>query len=530
MAQRKEFKTDLVFNGRVNPSLNKATNSIMRSLRTISGTLLATAGIASVGMAFNTVKEKVLESVEAGKAQVEAETKLRAALANNLELRRLGTKAQNEAFEVLSKQASSLQKIGVVGDEVALAGMQQLASYQLSAQQIKALSSGMNDMLVKQYGLNATQENAVAVAKLIGRALTGNAGALKRYGIVATAAEEKMLKNGNQAQRVAVLTKLLERNVGGVNKALAATPQGKIQQANNLWSDMQEEIGIKLMPVLAELATSTVGLIPYVQNLAFAAINAITPIAQGLSNIGQSITDISNFISSVAQPALIALSGIIAGLVTFKTIQAFQMLQVQMALATKEAGIMGMVVNGNLVGALKAMTTATWSSVRAIAAQTAALLANPITWIVLGVAALTAGLVALALNWDKVTNAVKKAAQATANFLHLNGKSEAPKVQVNQSNQPQKHNALGTNSFVGGSTWVGEHGPEYVSIPRGASISSNNRSMGAMGNVSMPITININGNADANTMKNAVSDIMPNIKAQIDAYFREKQRRGVSFA
>ena len=525
--RRKEFKTDLVFNGRVSSGMKNASKRVCGYLKTISATMLATAGIASVSMAFNTMKEKISECVEAGKAQVEAETKLKAALANNLVLRKQGFKAQSGAFDMLTKQASELQKVGVVGDEVALAGMQQLASYQLSAEQIKALSGGMNDMLVKQYGLNATQENAVAIAKLMGRALTGNAGALKRYGIVATAAEEKLLKSGTQAQKVATLTKLLERNVGGVNKALAATPQGKIQQANNLWSDMQEEIGIKMLPVLAELASSTVALIPHVQNLAFAAINVITPIVHSLANIEQYITNISTFISTNATPILATLGAVISGLVTFKTIQAFQMFQVQMALAAKEAGIMGMVAKGNLLGALKGMTTAVWESVRAFAAQAAALLANPITWVVVGVAALTAGLVALALNWDKVTTAVGKACNRFREFLHLKSKDDGstPKVETSK-----KHNALGSNSFVGGSTWVGEHGPELVNLPRGSEIMSNNKSAASSSNITMPVTININGNADANTMKNAAEEIMPNIKAQIDAYFREQRRRGVAFA
>ena len=59
---------------------------------------------------------------------------------------------------------------------------------------------------------------------------------------------------------------------------------------------------------------------------------------------------------------------------------------------------------------------------------------------------------------------------------------------------------------------------------------SNNKSAASSSNITMPVTININGNADANTMKNAAEEIMPNIKAQIDAYFREQRRRGVAFA
>lgn len=39
------------------------------------------------------------------------------------------------------------------------------------------------------------------------------------------------------------------------------------------------------------------------------------------------------------------------------------------------------------------------------------------------------------------------------------------------------HNAKGTRNFKGGTTWVGENGPELVSLPQGSEILSNSRSM-----------------------------------------------------
>lgn len=51
---------------------------------------------------------------------------------------------------------------------------------------------------------------------------------------------------------------------------------------------------------------------------------------------------------------------------------------------------------------LAALAPAIWGAVTATWAFTTALLANPITWIVLAIAALVAGIVALAMNWDTV--------------------------------------------------------------------------------------------------------------------------------
>jgi hypothetical protein len=49
----------------------------------------------------------------------------------------------------------------------------------------------------------------------------------------------------------------------------------------------------------------------------------------------------------------------------------------------------------------------------------AIMLANPLTWIAIGVVALVAGLVLLAMNWDKVTNAVQNAINRVKEFYGL---------------------------------------------------------------------------------------------------------------
>lgn len=53
------------------------------------------------------------------------------------------------------------------------------------------------------------------------------------------------------------------------------------------------------------------------------------------------------------------------------------------------------------------------------------------------------------------------------------------------------YNAPGTDYWRGGLTWVGENGPELVSLPRGSSIMSASESAGAMG--AQYITINVQG-------------------------------------
>ncbi len=61
-----------------------------------------------------------------------------------------------------------------------------------------------------------------------------------------------------------------------------------------------------------------------------------------------------------------------------------------------------------LAGVFMAMKTGILTSLPAIWAFTAALLANPLTWIVLGIVALAAAIVGLIVYWDKITNAISE--------------------------------------------------------------------------------------------------------------------------
>lgn len=62
------------------------------------------------------------------------------------------------------------------------------------------------------------------------------------------------------------------------------------------------------------------------------------------------------------------------------------------------------------------------------------------------------------------------------------------------------NNAVGTNYFRGGTTWVGEHGPELMTLPRGTQIKTNSQSNKiANGNSNIPpIQIIIQGNVIGN--------------------------------
>ena len=59
-------------------------------------------------------------------------------------------------------------------------------------------------------------------------------------------------------------------------------------------------------------------------------------------------------------------------------------------------------------------------------------------------------------------------------------------------------NALGTSYYKGGQTWVGERGPELLSLPSGSKIYSNQKSKGMASSPSVTVNVTVQGNIIGN--------------------------------
>lgn len=217
-----------------------------------------TTSVSVYGMAGVYAGAKLIDSYE---KQALAEQKLITTYKNRMN-------ASKAAAQSTMELASALQKQGVIGDEVALSGAQALATYAKYPSTINTILPAMNDWLAAEKGMSATQEDAEAKAKILGKALNGNVGALGRLGIKLTDAQQEILKTGTEEQKAAVITDALNAKFGGMNAELAKTDSGAIQQAKMTLGDMGEEIGAVLLPAVADLAT-WIGehLLPKIQTL-----------------------------------------------------------------------------------------------------------------------------------------------------------------------------------------------------------------------------------------------------------------------
>ncbi len=176
------------------------------------------------------------KSMEAYNASVEASAKLRTNLLNV-------KGATEEHVASLQRQASELQKLGVIEDDAIIAGQSQLATFALQGSTIEKLTPKITDMVAQLKGHNATAEDMVTINNLVGKVMTGNVGALSKYGVSLSESQKEMLKQGDETQRANVLNEVLAQNYGKVNEALRKTPQGQMTAFKNTFGDFMELAG-----------------------------------------------------------------------------------------------------------------------------------------------------------------------------------------------------------------------------------------------------------------------------------------------
>ena len=279
--------------------LQKASNKVKAFGNATKEAMKKAAKYTAIGFGALTAATGVFlkQSIDAAKEKLKADKLLEANLkrTNNYSIDRINS---------LKDEAGALQDLGVIGDDVIVAGAGQLAMYKLSHDQIKKTMPILSDMVAKEKGFNATQEDSIAMADAIGKALDGKTKGLLKYGVQLTKAEEKVFKTMKAEKRLDFITNKLNKSIGGTNKALRETDEGKIVSAQGAFGDMQAEVGKKLMPYLGKLAVWFHSKIPGIQDL---ILGTVDKVEQLIIKVDPYITQIKQLFGSLwdrGKPAL----------------------------------------------------------------------------------------------------------------------------------------------------------------------------------------------------------------------------------
>lgn len=189
--------------------------------------------------------------------------------------------ATDEQIQSIKNLCSAQQELGVIGDEVQLSGAQQMATFLQNKRSLDVLIPAMNNLVAQQNGLNATNQDAVSIGNMMGKAMQGQVEVLQRVGITFDESQKKVLQYGTESERAAMLAKVITQNVGNMNAELAKTDAGKQKQLENTLGDIKEQMGALVQGIapyvtMASQITITITGVVKLTTSLYAAIKAFS--------------------------------------------------------------------------------------------------------------------------------------------------------------------------------------------------------------------------------------------------------------
>lgn len=347
------------------------------------------------------------ESKQAYIEEAEQITKLKQVMSNTMG-------ARNQEVTSIQNLMRAQEDLGVIGVSVQSAGSQELATYLTKTESLKSLIPVMNDMLGQQYGMNATQEQAINIASMMGKVMDGQVGALSRYGYKFDEAQEKILKYGTEAQRVATLADVISDSVGGVNEALANTPEGKLKKAADKFDMIKGRVG----ELITKLQTSFSGSLEKVTGLIDKIVSKIEQHQDKLQIIAQIISAVLGKAMTGLEWVVSKVFGVISGLWT--KLREGNPVVITLAVVLGSL-IAALIVYQTYIG-LVTLATNAWAAAQAI--LQAILAINPVTLIIAAIIALIAVIAYVIYKtegwgkaWEHTVNGAKKLWETYANYV-----------------------------------------------------------------------------------------------------------------
>lgn len=430
-------------------SFDSGLKGTLGNLRQFKGALGA---LAVVGIAKG-IKSFADDMRSAYLVQWQAEKNVNDALYSNMTARGESQKAIDDQVKAYKSLASQLQKVGVIGDEVTLSGMGIMTQMGLTTDQVKTMTPLLQDLAVKQYGLNVSTDQFKQVSQSIATMVNMGKLTLQGYGIQVTDVERKQFKAMSQSERYTFIMNKLKNSVAGANEAMAQTAGGKLQQMSNAIGDCEEQVGQLVNTIYGGFATMA---LPIIEDATGAFQEFMTVLNGGEAPEGgfQYLTaDDANNIALINQnlkDTFTSLSNIFGG---------------------------GWGSLSELIGTEQFLADV-------------AKITNEVSY-----------LSSIIENLMHNYRALRDEGLYSQNLVPIFG------------GRQEKGNANGTNYWEGGRTIVGEYGPEIVDLPRGSSINTNAQTQrelsgGSGTTINCPITIqgNVIGTQDfVDQVGNAIS-------------------------
>ena len=253
--------------GKASGFASKAVSGIGKAAKGMA-TVVSGAAAAAGGYLANFGKQAVDAALKAG----EVTAKFQQVAKNNN-----WTEEEQKSLLSLNK---TLGQTGVISGGTLKAAQAQLGTFALTADQVKTLTPALADMIANNKGYNATAQDGVQIANLLGKVMTGSATALSKYGVTMTDAQKKTLQEGTAQEKAAMAAQVLEANFGGINKALAETPQGKMTILQHEIAGLKTSVGNDLIAAFGGVGGAVIKMVQAVEPLITAFFDKVAALAE----------------------------------------------------------------------------------------------------------------------------------------------------------------------------------------------------------------------------------------------------------
>jgi hypothetical protein len=169
------------------------------------------------------------------------------------------------------KNIQAVTQEGVISSRALGLAVGQLASFQIDTdawfggEKGRANLESIADLASAVYGPKATKGNMINIANMIGKAdALSLFGQMQRWGIVLTDAQKKIIKTGNETERLGAIMEGLEQNVGGLNKAMGKTVSGAYYKQLNKYNELMADLGETAMRIKTAFLKLYIAIFPLI--------------------------------------------------------------------------------------------------------------------------------------------------------------------------------------------------------------------------------------------------------------------------
>lgn len=205
---------------------------------------LAVAGVQKIVGFF----QKTLGSlIHSSNVQEEAEARLTGAL-------KIYGRYSREAVDDIKALAAERQKLTKFGDEETVSAAAFLETFDIEIDQLKEAIPLLQDLAVMTSKSTGQQADMESVAKMVGVALEGQVGLLRRAGVVVSDEYAKKIEGAtSRSEKLAAIFDIIRYNAEGMAVAVGQTDSAAFTQLSNAIDEQKERLGDYLKSGLAPL-------------------------------------------------------------------------------------------------------------------------------------------------------------------------------------------------------------------------------------------------------------------------------------